>query len=85
MHAENVKIFRRTFPSPFEESLNLFQEDALLHPRTCPSRSKKTPFLEQEGRLLFRYSQHTDYLWVTDSIIRDSTLLFRRYLSRSTV
>ncbi|MEZ7748043.1 hypothetical protein, partial [Prevotella jejuni] len=47
--AEYVNYFR---PSPIMSMPFNAQENALLHPRTCPSCTLKTPFLMQEGHVL---------------------------------
>ena len=51
-----VNIFQLSYPSLFEERPSLEQENALHHPRTCPSCTLKTPFLGQEGHVLNSYS-----------------------------
>ena len=42
---ENVRIFHNSYPSLFEETLFLNEEDALQHSRTCLSWSKNMPLL----------------------------------------
>ena len=51
---ENVRIFHNSYPSLFEKTLFLNEEDALQHSRTCLSWSKNMPFLMQEGHVLKR-------------------------------
>ena len=50
-----VNIFQLPCPPLFEERPSLEQENALQHPRTCPSCTLKTPFLVQEGHVLKHY------------------------------
>ena len=49
--ALNVNFFRLL---QIQYMLHKVQEEAFLHPRTCPSRGKKTLFLKQERHLLQR-------------------------------
>jgi hypothetical protein len=51
---ENVRIFHNSYPSLFEKTLFLNEEDALQHSRTCLSWSKNMPLLMQEGHVLKR-------------------------------
>ena len=51
---ENVRIFHNSYPSLFEETLFLNEEEALQHSRTCFSWSKNMPLLMQEGHVLKR-------------------------------
>ena len=50
----NVRIFHNSYPSLFEETLFLNEEDALQHSRTCLSWSKNMLLLMQEGHVLKR-------------------------------
>ena len=50
-----VNIFQLPCPPLSEERPSLEQENALQHPRTCPSCTLKTPFLVQEGHVLKHY------------------------------
>ena len=45
-----------TTPLQSKRELSMCREKALLHSRTCPSCTLKTPFLEQEGHILKRHS-----------------------------
>ena len=51
---ENVRIFHNPYPSLFEDTLFLNEEEALQHSRTWLSWSKNMPFLMQEGHVLKR-------------------------------
>ncbi len=51
---ENVRIFHNPYPSLFEDTLFLNEEEALQHSRTCLSWSKNMPLLMQEGHVLKR-------------------------------
>ena len=50
----NVRIFHNSYPSLFEKTLFLNEEDALQHSRTCLSWSKNMLLLMQEGHVLKR-------------------------------
>jgi len=51
---ENVRIFHNPYPSLFEDTLFLNEEEALQHSRACLSWNKNMPLLMQEGYVLKR-------------------------------